>query len=236
MTAISQANDQTTVSFSKSKVATAQSNKAKSWGFSSDEWKQYESIMLGPSGIWYKNLNPTEVLGINAKSQSEREKYAELVVQQRHDRLERELAFERATQAAWKKLYPALKPVKDFDLTPFSPLKQQALTVNSGDRLIVFAGINDVSNFAVMPELLAIINTHQKVKLDIFVVGKNVNDITIRTWAKLNQVPMDKVSNGSISLNYGNTKYKQLSLSKKNLPIVLLNQNGKTSKVSKGHF
>lgn len=84
------------------------------WGLSIEEWKYYQSLMKGPSKKWYKKLDPIEVLGINARNSSEQKKYAQLVVKRTHDRVERELAFQRAIDDAWKQLYPELKPIKNI--------------------------------------------------------------------------------------------------------------------------
>jgi len=83
------------------------------WGLTSQEYATYLSEMHNtPSGLWYKDLDPAEVLLMNAKNDQERDHYADIVVKLAHDRGERELAAERAYHAAWRRLYPNLPRVQ----------------------------------------------------------------------------------------------------------------------------
>ncbi len=83
------------------------------WGLNIEEWQYYQSLMKGPSKKWYKKLDPIEVIGINARNSTEQKRVAQLVVKRTHDRVERELAFQRAIDDAWKILYPELNPIKN---------------------------------------------------------------------------------------------------------------------------
>jgi integrating conjugative element protein (TIGR03759 family) len=77
--------------------------------------------MTGAAGKKYPHLTPPEVLGIVAKTTSARRHYAELVVAQQKKQLTQELAFNRAVQEAWHRLYPDLKPIAPFDMRAFAP-------------------------------------------------------------------------------------------------------------------
>jgi hypothetical protein len=66
------------------------------WGLRSDEWTRYRELMEGPLGIYSPNLDPLTALGIEARSDDERQRYAELQVQAEARRVEKLLAYQRA--------------------------------------------------------------------------------------------------------------------------------------------
>lgn len=84
------------------------------WNVTSQDYSHYLWLMqYSPSSKWYKQLNPAEVLGINAADDKARMHYAMIVVKNAHDRIARELAFQQAYDKAWKILYPKLKPISE---------------------------------------------------------------------------------------------------------------------------
>ena len=87
---------------------------AQSWGLSVDEIHRYQSLMRGYRGsVSVSNISPIEVLGIHARDDAERRRYAELLARIMVADAERVLAFERARVAAMDRLFPTLK-VMDF--------------------------------------------------------------------------------------------------------------------------
>ena len=54
---------------------------AEAWGLNQQEYRRYESIMEGPRGTWSPDLDPLTALGLEARSQAERQKYAEKLVE-----------------------------------------------------------------------------------------------------------------------------------------------------------
>ncbi|STE82362.1 integrating conjugative element protein, PFL_4693 family [Escherichia coli] len=56
-------------------------------------------------------LDPLTVLGIEARTDAERRQLAEKWVKAEYERTEKELAFQREVNAAWKRLYPGVMPV-----------------------------------------------------------------------------------------------------------------------------
>ena len=101
-----------------------QIEQAQHWQLTLKEWTHYQNLMQGPAGWWYGKLDPPEVLGLLAKNDDERNHYADLVVRQRKARIDRELAFNRAVQAAWLRQYPHLKPIRAFDARAFQIKKR----------------------------------------------------------------------------------------------------------------
>jgi len=54
---------------------------AQQWGLRDDEFARYRELMQGPLGIYSPNLDPLSALGIEARTDEERRRYAELQVQ-----------------------------------------------------------------------------------------------------------------------------------------------------------
>jgi hypothetical protein len=71
------------------------------WGLSDDEMLRAKLLMLGPRGSFsVPNLSPVEALGIHARSDAERQKYAELFARAQYEDVQRVLAFQRAYDVA----------------------------------------------------------------------------------------------------------------------------------------
>lgn len=82
------------------------------WGVTPEEWQRYLTLKQQARGVWSPGLDPLTTLGVEAESDHERQRFAELLVRQEYRRLEKELAFQRAYDAAWQRLYPGLTPLK----------------------------------------------------------------------------------------------------------------------------
>src|SRR5476651_555518 len=57
-----------------------QTELAREWGLTPQEWTRYQTVMDGPRGIYSPGLDPLTALGIEATSAEERRRYAELQV------------------------------------------------------------------------------------------------------------------------------------------------------------
>ena len=73
---------------------------ARDWGLRLEEWARYRQLMQGPLGVYSPNLDPLTALGIEARSDEERNRYAELHVQAESKRVGKTLAYQRAYDAA----------------------------------------------------------------------------------------------------------------------------------------
>lgn len=80
--------------------------RAAAWGIGEHDVLRYEELMAGRRGIWSPGADPLLVLGAHARTADERRRFAEAFVRAERARVDGELAFERAVQAAWARLYP----------------------------------------------------------------------------------------------------------------------------------
>jgi integrating conjugative element protein (TIGR03759 family) len=75
------------------------------WHLSDDEMQRAKLLMLGPRGNFsVPNLSPVEALGIHARDDAERRKYAELFARAQYEDVQRVLAFQRAYDVAIRQL------------------------------------------------------------------------------------------------------------------------------------
>ena len=108
---LSQAAQQSAIENSQStlsEIQQSQTNKTaqqgRQWGLSGEEYQRYQQLMDGPRGTQSPGLDPLTALGIEAQSDAERKKYAQLWVRQEFARTEKELKFQREVDAAWQRL------------------------------------------------------------------------------------------------------------------------------------
>ena len=182
----------------ESERTTTRTQRAEAWKLTERDWERYETLMEGPRGIWSPKLDPITALGVEARSAEERRRYAELLVAVERERTERELAFQRAYDEAWQRLYPDEMPVDEFTLRPrnaFHFTDEGALQA----RLTVYVAVEACERCdSTVSELLA-----QGAQMDIFVLDSDGDDAVIRDWARRVGVPADRVRARDITLNHG---------------------------------
>lgn len=166
---------------------------AQAWALTSDEWTRYRQLMQGPLGLLSPGLDPLTALGIEARSNTERRHYAELQVQFEAQRVQRELAYQRAYDAAWKRLYPQLQRVNLAGTSTPAPARPDT----SDGRLAVFVKADCPACDARVQQLQA-----TGAAFDIYVVGSQGNDARVRAWATHAGVDPVRVRAGTITLNH----------------------------------
>lgn len=88
------------------------------WGLTNEEMLRAKVLMMGPRKAFsVENLSPIEALGIHARNEAERKKYAEMFVRAFRADVERSLAWNRAFSEAMGRMYPN-DPVVDFGRLP----------------------------------------------------------------------------------------------------------------------
>ncbi len=181
---------------------------AQDWGLTPDEWAQYQQLMQGVNGHWYPQLTPPAVLGLNAKSPEEQQRLAEITARQEHDKVTKELKFNQALFTALRKLYADEPMIQDFDKTVFNPEKTthpKQILLQPGNHLAFFVNTQQGLDATTLPKLLALLQTHSQITLDIYSLG-DADHTAINAWAALNRIPADLVETGRITLNQDNGK------------------------------
>jgi integrating conjugative element protein (TIGR03759 family) len=196
-----------------------QSTMAHEWGLSPQEWARFEQVMKGPRGTYSPGLDPLTALGIEAQSAEERQRFAELQVQAERRRVDKELAYQRAYDQAFARLYPDEKVIQ-ITSPQSSPVTPRSVLKSDG-RLAVFVEENCTSCIAQVQDL-----QKKKQSFDLYFVGGQSDDERIRRWAVLAGIDPGSVRSRKITLNHDNGRWLGLRLGG-NLPALVREVNGK---------
>ncbi|QBH97217.1 TIGR03759 family integrating conjugative element protein [Limnobaculum zhutongyuii] len=177
---------------------------AQRWGLSETEWQHYQRLKDSERGIWSPGLDPLTTLGIESENEAERDKYAELLVQKEFQRVEKELAFQRAYDRAWKKLFPTLTPINSA----------QQFDIAGSGRLAYFTSDECPRCDSQLRSLLA-----SGKPVDIYLVGSQNDDNRIRTWALKRGIDTHRVKNAEITLNHDDGRW--LTLGQGKMPALI---------------
>lgn len=176
---------------------------ARDWGLNSEEWTRYRDLMQGPLGVYSPNIDPLTALGIEAQSEQERRRYAELQVVAEAQRVEKLLAYQRAYDDAWQRLHADMPRV----ILPYAGPAFSPVSTATGGRLAVFVKDACPACDQAVQRLQA-----TGIEFDIYVVGSRVDDALIRAWAQRIGIDPSKVRSGQVTLNHDAGRWLSLSL------------------------
>jgi len=168
--------------------------RAKDFGLNQEEWGRYRELMRGPLGIYSPNLDPLTALGIEARSADERRHIAELQVRLEARRAEKTLAYQRAYDDAWKRVFPGVQAVRT---EPTRTAGASSSAPRRDGRIAVFVRENCPACDARVKALQA-----SGSAFDVYVVGTRQDDARIRQWARAAGIDANKVRAGQITLNH----------------------------------
>ncbi|MCI0996304.1 MULTISPECIES: TIGR03759 family integrating conjugative element protein [Pseudomonas] len=171
---------------------------ATSWGLTEQEWTRFEQIQASPRGFWSPNIDPLTALGVEAETDQERQRYAELQVALEAKRAERELAYQNAYTAAWAKLFPGLLPIQGMASPPTasSPVEP---------RRALFVEDHCLACTAEAQRLQS-----SDMAFDIYLVGSQGKDERVRSWARQADIDPAKVQRRQITLNHDRGRWFSL--------------------------
>ncbi len=192
---------------------------AREWGLTEQEYERYQLLMQGPRGIYSPGLDPLTALGIEAQSDAERQRYAQLQVQAERQRVEKELAYQRAYDEANARMYPGEKVIQISPSTSRNGAAGKA-TLESSGRLAVF--VKD--DCAPCIDQVRALQTAKR-SFDLYFVGSQGDDDRIRRWAILAGIEPANVKSRQITLNHDQGRWLGLSLGG-DLPAAVTKVNG----------
>ncbi len=186
-------------------------DQSKVWNINPDEWTRYQQIMQGQGKYLWKDLDPITVLGLNARSDSERYRYAEKLAIQEFENTQKIILLDRAYNDAFNKLYGKL-PIVDTSKLNIGRAKASLLSVPEsqvkvefGDRYIVFASTKCSDCNKMIKEILS--SLELGVSVDIHFKDDSRQAIT--QWAAKQGISPESVEVGTITLNPDSALYAQ---------------------------
>lgn len=184
------------------------------WGLKTEELDRYRTLMEGPLGTYSPNLDPLSALGIEARTEAERQRYARLQVEAEAIRVEKLLVYQRAYDHAWKERYP------DMALINLPPINSP-LMINTAKRVAVFVQYQCPGCERTVRAL------HESGSpFDLYMVNSQQDDRRIRQWVQLVGIDAVKVRDGTITINHDNGRWRAIDATGE-LPAVLHKVNGK---------
>jgi integrating conjugative element protein (TIGR03759 family) len=169
---------------------------ARHWGLTEQEWTRFEEIQRGPRGYWSPSLDPLTTLGVEARDDAERQRYAELQVRLEAARAERELAYQRAYDEAWQRLYPGLLPIQGAATPLHSPV---------ASRMALFVGRDCAPCRERARQLQA-----GGSAFDLYLVDSHNDDQLLRDWARQAGIEPARVQRRQITLNHDHGLWQRL--------------------------
>ena len=192
--------------------------RANAWGLSEQEWRRYKTLMQGIRGsISPPTISPIEVLGIHARDEVERRKYAERWARAMREDVDRILAFQRAYDAAGKRLFPNERLI-DVDRLPRKTERKDVLQVT--DRVLFFSRPDCPSCDLLLGKLLNRID--EIAGIDIYLSGiEPGDDAAVRDWASAHEIDPKWVRSRRITLNHDAGALEKLTKGEGKAPYVL---------------
>lgn len=175
--------------------------RAEDWGLLAEDWARYRQLQQGPLGVYSPNLDPLTALGIEARNDEERRRFAELQVRAESARVSKELAYQRAYDQAWKRLYPTLQMVT-LTTDNSSPARLQG-----NGRLALFIEDNCITCNLQVKKLQAAGR-----EFDLYMVGSDNDDARLRQWAQRVALDPRSVRERRVTLNHDAGRWASLGV------------------------
>ena len=204
--------------------------RSRTWVLSVEEWQRYRSLMEGIRGsVSPSTLSPIEVLGIHARDESERRRYADRWARMMREDAERILAFQRAYDEATRQLY-ADEPLIDLSQLPIrsTPTERMSRT----DRILLFVSPDCVTCDALVTQVLSRIERVGGV--DLFLSGVPGDDDTaVRIWAAERGIRPEWVSSQKVTLNHDRGTLARVAPGETSLPVLLRRRGNQISPITR---
>ena len=199
---------------------------ARRWGLTKEEYQRYQKALEGPRGRFsVTNISPIEVLGIEATTTAERDRYAEMWVQMIRADTTKVLAFTRSVHETWQRRHPGAplidrdyinqarakhgkRPIPQADATKIlaNPTK-----VAASDQLLLFTEIGCQPCNTDVVRLIDQLEAGVYAGLDVYVLDAQAGDVAaIQNWASELAVPPDLVQDGTLTLNFDGGAFQSL--------------------------
>jgi integrating conjugative element protein (TIGR03759 family) len=199
-------------------LSISERTRAHIWGLSEVEWHRYQQLMQGVRGsISPETISPIEVLGIHARDEAERQRYAEAWARAMHEDVDRILAFQHAYDAAGKRLYPN-EMIIDLNRLPRD--SENVTELRSSDRLLFFTQAECPVCDALLGKMLQRIDN--VAGIDIYISGEKIgNDKAVRDWAKEHAINPEWVHSRRVTLNHDAGALEQLTRGEGQVPYLM---------------
>ena len=193
-------------------------SRALEWQLSDVEWRRYQSLRQGiRASVSPSTLSPIEVLGIHARDETERRRYAERWAQMMREDVDRILAFQAAYDAATRRLY-GVEPLIDISRLPQSPPVEPPLLET--DRVLLFTRANCATCDVILERVLARLDAIDGVDVYLLDVTRG-DESSVRAWASSRGIASADVRSRRVTLNFDAGAFGALTDGRVDLPYLM---------------
>lgn len=211
-------------------------NKAELWGISPDDYLRYTDIMEGPLKHWNPNIDPVLALGIYARTEGERIRFAEIYAAQERALTEKTQAFEHAYREAFHRLHPDANMIMPALMAPYyahqAHKKGKSFpdfatnTLLDGDRIIYFVDVSCTQCQQDIDKLQSLLKKHPTLVVDIYILNIT-RETDARHWASDHDIDVGAVKQGRITINIDTGVYEEVAQSSEQKTHFYLHRHGK---------
>ncbi len=172
------------------------------WGITEEDWRIYEVYMRGEGKYHYQQLDPVFVLGMIAKTESEKDDYAQKYAQQEFERTTRLLDFQERYNEQFNVLFGPLNAHNVDGSEGFTGNARSTEETIFGDRITLFVTTECSECSIQFKRIQSTYKAGSGVSIDLFFVNDDITDDDIREWAYNNGILPEDVKNNHITLNH----------------------------------
>jgi integrating conjugative element protein (TIGR03759 family) len=199
---------------------------------SAEEWLRYRTLMEGIRGsVSPETLSPIEVLGIHARDESERRRYAERWARMMREDAERILAFQHAYDEAASRLFPG-EPL--IDLTRLPNRSMASERSSPADRVMLFVAPNCAPCDTLVTQVLS--RLERVAGVDLFLKGIAGDDDAVRAWAADRGIRPEWVSDQRVTLNHDRGTLERVAPGETSLPVLLRRRGNQITRITKAEL
>ena len=233
----------------KIKLSKAEQHQALVWGISQAQEQRYVALSHNRSAQFYgihfeqtkqgvfptsTRVTPVEVLGLNARTDAERQQYARQDAQQQMQYMAKFLAFNAAYTAQAQGISKSLNlpVVRHFNTAKYAPGNYHPVALQPHDVLMLYVKTGQ----AVAPVMISLLQSIRKdptLQLNVYFMDAHVTKSQIVNWARMQNVPPEMVHKHQVTLNFGHGKSVPNNHA---LPALLLIRGGQSHFVNMGRF
>ena len=192
-------------------LGTLDKARAKSWRLSEKEYGRYKLLKeTTPRGIWTPNIDPLTLLGVEARTEQERIKYARIFNQVELERTKKDIAFGAAQNADLKRLSPNSNGFKSYleqrkerriNYMNISTMSQGSPESNSEYQSTSYIFYVDLMKECDRECARQVSEVIKQARVDFFFINAQT-DKSIIEFARNHKIPSKKVKSGTYTFNY----------------------------------
>lgn len=226
---------------------------ARHWGLTLDDYRRYQALMKGVRGaISGPGISPIEVLGIHARDDAERRRYAEMFARLMAEDTQRVLQFQVEYDRAFRRLHPQLvafdsssarppgfhtmaSATRSTDTAPVSASSgdiggmSRPPSVAPGDRVLVFTRADCPACDDLVQRAAAAAG--QGVAVDLYLVGARSID-EAQAYARRVALDASLVNAGRVTLNLDGGTLARVLPRQQELPALVRKRGGSLSQLA----